>query len=216
MEIDAITSDLDHTDTYRRLKAVAALKEYDAETAIPLLVKQRHDTQYLVRSFVAMGLGKHQTDESFTTLLAMLETDPDANVKAEAANSLSLFGDASISHLVQAFHQNENWLIRHSILAALLDLQRSAEILEVCIEALSGQDLTTQETAVEALGSLADSEQGEAALPHLLRLTGSEHWSIRMRVAQALRRFKQPLAREALIQLIQDNDPRVVAAALME
>lgn len=214
MEIHEIETALEQSDSQYRLKAIAALKDYDSEVAVPILISKLHDSEFLVRSFVAMALGRQQTAESFAALLEMLKFDRDTNVRAEAANSLSLFGNISISHLVSAFNRDNNWLVRRSILAALVDMDCPKPILDVCLQALTDEDLTVQGTAVDALGILAGSSQHDAALSQLLKLTSSESWRMRVRVAHALKRFEEPQAREALIQLRQDQDHQVVAAAL--
>lgn len=214
MEIHEIETALTQSDSQYRLKAIAALKDYDSDIAVPILTSKLHDSEFLVRSFVAMALGRQQTAESFAALLEMLKFDRDTNVRAEAANSLSLFGSVAISHLVSAFSRDNNWLVRRSIMAALVDMDCPKPILDVCLQALTDEDLTVRGTAIDALGILAGSSQHAIALSQLLELTSSESWRMRTRVAHALKRFDEPQARDALIQLRQDPDHRVVAAAL--
>lgn len=59
-----------------------------------------------------MGWGNHFTEESFTVLKQIIETERDSNVLAEAANSLFEFGDRFIPLLQQLFINSENWLAR--------------------------------------------------------------------------------------------------------
>jgi HEAT repeat protein len=216
MNLDEIKASIDSSDSQARLKAITALKDYDAETAIPLLLSRVNDPEFLVRSFVAMGLGRKQSAESFAALLEILKRDRDTNVRAEAANSLSLYGKVSTSHLVLAFYQNENWLVRRSILAAMIDLESPDELLDVCTQALKDEDLTVQEAGAETLGVLANSSQSQAALTLLVELAQSDSWRMRARVAYTLKRFSEPKASEVLTQLRQDSHHRVVAAALEE
>lgn len=214
MELHQIEIGLESSDSEKRLKAIAALRQYDSSVAVPLLTSKLHDPVFLVRSFVAMGLGKQQTAESFAALLELMKFDTNPNVRAEAANSLSLFEDVAISHLVQFFHQDDHWLVRRSILGALIELQCPEALFDVCVCALSGEDLTVQEAAIDGFGSLADSVKHTEALEQLLALKNSQQSSIRMRVALALKRFKDAQAKTALSALMQDEDHRVVAAAL--
>ena len=214
MELDQIETNLQNPDFKYRLDAIAALKNYPPEVAIPLLTKHIQDAEFLVRSFVARGLGNHQTSESFAALLQIMKFDNTPNVRAEAANSLSLFGKISASHLVQAFFMDDHWLLRRSILAALVELECAEELLEVCIQGIQGEDATVQEAAVEMLGSLAGSRQHQAALSQLLNLKNSESDGIRVQVAYALKHFHDPDAKQALAQLRQDADHRVVGAAM--
>ena len=216
MELSDIKVALEHPDFQYRLKAIAALKAYSAEVAVPLLLQTANDPEFLVRTFVARGLGQQPTAESFAALLELMKLDNTPSVRAEAANSLSLFGRVAASHLVQAFIQDDHWLLRRSILAALADLRCLPELYEVCVQALAGDDATVQETAIAALGLLADSPQQDVALAQLLALSQSTAQNIRQHVAYALKHFADSQARAALMQLRQDADYRVVGAALEE
>lgn len=214
MDLSQIETNLSSEDFQDRLKAVSALKEYDADVAIPLLLKLKKDPQFLVRSFVAMGLGKKKTAESFATLLEMVRFDRDTNVRAEAANSLSLFGEVSIPHLQQAFHQDDNWLVRLSILGALMELNCPNEIFDVCLSGIAGDDEGVSQNCINCFGQLVGTSKEEDALQQLLTMINDPSWRIRMQVAKALINFTQPEAQQALNQLRQDCDHRVVGAVL--
>lgn len=214
MEIHQIEACLNSQDSQRRLKAISELKNYDSSVAVPLLTSKLQDPVFLVRSCVAMGLGKQQTADSFAALLMLMKFDRDPNVRAEAANSLSLFGKVAVSHLVQIFHQDDHWLVRRSILAALMEFQCPEELFDVCVCALAGEDITVQAAAIDGLGTLAGSTKHADALQQLLTLTTAESWRIRVRVAYALKRFKDSQTQAALSTFMQDEDHRVVAAAL--
>src|SRR5689334_16104368 len=103
MDLNQIETELQNPDFQYRLKAVSALKEYSPEVAVPILVQRIYDPEFLVRSFVARELGRHKNSDSFAALLQIMKLDNTPNVRAEASNSLSLFGRVSVSHLVQAF-----------------------------------------------------------------------------------------------------------------
>jgi HEAT repeat protein len=212
MDLQELRSALTNPDFQYRLKAIATLKDFEAEIAVPILIQTLNDPEFLVRSFVAMGLGKHQTADSFAALLQLMRLDNTPSVRAEAANSLSLFGQVSISHLVTAFEKDTHWLIRRSILAALADLDSPQDLLEVCTVALKDEDFTLREATVDFLAGLAQSEQQEAALLLLLPLMQDEEWRVRVRLVYALNRFDDVRAKQALATLRQDAEPRVVAA----
>lgn len=214
MDIEEIKSCLNNPDFQYRLKGVAALKDHKPEIAVPLLKSKVDDPEFLVRSFVSRAFGKQQTAESFAALLQMMKFDNTPNVRAEAANSLSLFGRCAASHLVLTFFQDDHWLVRRSILAVLIDMECESELFEVCIEALASDDMATQEAAVDALGTLVGTTQEQAALSQLLGLVSSQSERIRQHVASALKGFDDPQVREVLSQLRQDSNSRVVAAAL--
>lgn len=215
MELHQIQTALNSSNSQDRLKAVTALKDHSSQDAVPLLMSKINDPDFLVRSFVAMGLGRKQSPDSFPALLELLKRDPDPNVRSEAANSLSYAGQVAISHLVIAFHQDDHWLLRRSIIAALADLGHPEALLEVCLCGLDGDDLTVTEASIEGLACLANTHQQEAALQTLLPLSASPQWRIRRKVAWALQTFENSeAAQEALQTLSQDEDHRVVAALL--
>jgi HEAT repeat protein len=214
MHLSQIEADLQNPDFQYRTKAIAALKDYPSDVAVPILTQHIQDPEFLVRTFVARELGKQKTSESFASLLQIMRFDNTPNVRAEAANSLSLFGRVSASHLVQTFFRDDHWLVRRSILAALVEMECPEEVLEVCGLGLEGDDAAVQEASVDGLGALAASRQFKAALAKLLDLKNSEAEYIRVRVAYALKHFNATEAKAALAQLRQDSDHRVVGAAM--
>ncbi|MGL5083591.1 MAG: HEAT repeat domain-containing protein [Microcoleaceae cyanobacterium] len=214
MEIPQIELYLNSDDAQERLKALVELRNYDSAVAVPMLVSRLHDPEFLVRSFVAMGLGHKQSPESFDALVTLLTADSDHNVRAEAANSLSKYGEVSIQHLVQAFQQDESWLVRRSILAPLIDMPYPEALYDICLEGLAGNDQVVREEVVDGLGALAGSERQTDALDQLLALVSTEGWRIRARVAKVLGKFDDPRAQAALNYLRKDEDHRVVGAAL--
>ena len=214
MDIPDIEALLKSEDPQLRLRGLVALKEYDAEAAVPLLIAQRQDDAFLVRSFVAMGLGRKRNEAAYTALLEMLPVESDQNVKAEIANSLGLYGERSVDCLVTLFHQNENWLVRRSILAIMPEMSCPHQLMEIALVALKDTDETIAQAGISTLGMLADTAQGEAALAALLPVLDWENWRSRMYLAYALKSFKAQSAKDALIKLRQDKHHKVVAAAL--
>jgi HEAT repeats len=94
------------------------------------------------------------------------------------------------------------------------DLGCHAELFEVCMQALAGEDEPVRETAVDALGALAGSAQHAAGLEQILALQKDESPHMRVRVAYALKHFDDSAAKDALTQLRQDADHRVVGATM--
>ncbi|OKH26211.1 phycocyanobilin lyase [Hydrococcus rivularis NIES-593] len=214
MEINQIEACLKSSDSQDRLKAIVELRRYDSKIAVPLLLTRIRDQEFIVRSFVAMGLGRKQSAEAFAALLELMQFDRDPNVRSEAANSLSFYGEIAMPHLVTTFYRDDHWLVRRSILAAMVELNSPEELFEVCACGLEGEDLTVQEASVNALGLLAGTIREDAALEKLLALVKADWWRMRAGVAKALAKFDDPRAKEALLQLKEDADHRVVGAVL--
>ncbi|WP_055077720.1 HEAT repeat domain-containing protein [Pseudanabaena sp. 'Roaring Creek'] len=214
MDLSQIKLDLQNPDFQYRIKAIAALKDFTAEVAIPLLIQHIKDPEFLVRTFVARELGRQKTSESFAALLQIMRYDNTPNVRAEAANSISLFDRISAAHLVQVFHQDDHWLVRRSILSALVEMQCYPEVLEICCLGLLGEDAAVQEACIDGLGSLSSSNQAEPALSKLLEFKNAEFEYIRVRVAYALIQFESPEAKQAIVELRNDSDYRVAGAAM--
>ncbi|MBE9164521.1 MULTISPECIES: HEAT repeat domain-containing protein [Microcoleaceae] len=214
MEISEIEAALESSDSKDRLRAITALRKCDAAVALPVLLTKVDDPEFMVRSFVAMGLRQSKTAESFAALLKMMQFDRDPNVRAEAANSVSMFGTEAIPHLVEAFRRDDNWLVRRSIMAPMYEMQCPDAILEICTIGLAGEDIPVQDVAMDGLGILANTEKAEEALQQLLPLVSAEYWETRMRVARVLRKFDNPQARAAVSYLAKDPDLRVVGATL--
>ena len=214
MELHQIETYLDNPNPQNRMKAITELRHYEPDVVVPLLKRRMYDREFLIRSFVAMGLGNKQTEEAFELLLDLIEHDSDYNVRAEAANSLSKYGERAIPHLVKLFHKDSHWLERQSIFAAL-ELTKHPEILlELSIAGLEGDDRVVKLTALANLGQLAKTPQGSSALELLLRCADSSEGLLRAQVARVLRHFDDPRAQAALMKLRQDSDYRVVRATL--
>jgi HEAT repeat protein len=214
MDLQQIETDLQNPDFQYRTKAVSALRNYPVEVAVPILCRHLKDPEFLVRSFIARELGHQKDADSFAALLQLLQFDNTPNVQAEAANSISLFGQLATPHLVKSFLTNEHWLLRRSILAVLVDMDCPAELYEVCLAGLAGEDLTVMADAIGGLASLAGSDYRSSALPAILGLQDHEKSYIRIRVAYALKQFDEPEAKAALAKLRQDSNHQVVGAAM--
>lgn len=214
MELDELKTYLNSDDSQQRLKAITELRKYDSDVAIPLLLTKLDDREFLVRSFVAMGLGRKQSPDSFAALLNLMKYDKDGNVRAEASNSLSLYGEVAVKDLVETFKNDDNWLVRRSILAALVEMNYPSEVFEICVCGVKGADLTVQESCVDSLPLLVNTPKQEEALQLLLSLVDDDWWRLRMKVARALGKFKDPRSTEALNKLRLDEDHRVTGAVL--
>ncbi len=214
MELDLIETYLDSPNPQNRMKAITELRHYEPGLVVPLLKRRMHDREFVIRSFVAIGLGYKQTEEAFDLLLDLIEHDKDYNVRAEAANSLAKYGERAIPHLVKLFQQDSHWLVRQSIFAAVELTQYPEILLELSSLGLEGDDPVVKQTAIASLGQLTKTAHASSALELLLSAANSEEGAIRVQVAKALKNFDDSKAQAALLKLRQDADYRVVGATL--
>jgi HEAT repeat protein len=214
MELHQIETYLDSPNPQNRMKAITELRHYEPYLVVPLLKRRMYDQEFVIRSFVAIGLGYKRTDEAFELLLDLIEHDRDYNVRAEAANSLGKYGEQAIPHLVKLFQQDSHWLVRQSIFAALEETNYPEILLKLCIWGLEGNDPIVQQSAIANLGQLAKTPQASSALELLLSAVNSNSGAIRAQAARVLRHFDDPRAQAALMKLRQDSDYRVVGATL--
>ncbi len=173
-------------DPSRAMPALVGLREVAVEQAVPLLLLGLEQSMFMVRSLSCAGLGVKQNEDGWQALVAAMQGDEDANVRAEAANSL-------VSHSLErawpllrdVFAADQQWLVRCSILSALAEQPAidPAWLLELASMAITDADGTVRVGGAEILARLV-REQGAAE------------------------------ARVLLQQLQADPDHRVVAAAL--
>lgn len=214
MELRQIEAYLDSPNPQERMKAITELRHYTPEVVVPLLRRRMSDKEFIIRSFVAIGLGRKQTDEAFEALLDLLEYDTDSNVRAEAANSLAKYGESAIPHLLKLFERDSNWLVRQSILASVEGNEYPNELLKLCRWGINGDNLEVTLAAIANLGELSGTPQVSEALAILLSLTGAGDGEVRAQVARVLRSFDEPRAKAVLLELRRDPDYRVVGATL--
>ena len=173
-------------DPSRAMPALVGLREVPLEQAVPLLLLGLEQSMFMVRSLSCAGLGVKQNEAGWQALVAAMQGDEDANVRAEAANAL-------VSHSLERawpllrdlFAADQQWLVRCSILSALAEQPAidPAWLLELASMAITDADGTVRVGGAEILARLV-REQGAAE------------------------------ARVLLQQLQADPDHRVVAAAL--
>lgn len=214
MELQQIETYIDSPNPQDRMKAITELRHHTPSVVVPLLRRRMCDQEFIIRSFVAMGLGNKQTEAAFEALVNLIEYDTDPNVRAEAANSLAKYGERAFPHLLQLFERDSHWLVRQSILAAVSEADCPEILLQLCRWGIAGDDPVVQEVAIANLGQLRGTPQAEEALSILLSLATSEAVVIRAQVARVLGYFDQPEAKAALGELREDRDYRVVGATL--
>ncbi|MEM8722145.1 MAG: HEAT repeat domain-containing protein [Cyanobacteria bacterium P01_G01_bin.39] len=209
-----IKQKLRHQGIYQRKLALDELATTDSDLAIPVLTELLQDKDFALRKIAVMGLGNHPTEESFQMLKKTLETEPDPNVLAEAANSLFEFGDCSIEPLQQLFTNSDNWLVRQTVISILVDSNQPDVLLQVANLAIADPDQTTKETGILALHRLLETNLKQQALDLFAILSSDNYWRTRWRTAIALNGSPDPQAKKLLSKLQKDTHYRVVAASL--
>lgn len=214
-ELYKLEDDLRASALNVRIAALNTLAAQPAAVAVPILQNLSKDSSFLLRRLAVMGFGNHAPNKvAFDSLQALITDETDANVLAEAANSLYEFGDASIPLLVQMFEANDNWLLRQTVLALLQESNHPDVLLDVSLKALEDPTQTVKETAILGLRQVLMSPLQTQALTTLTELAQSNIWRDRWRAATALTGCDHPQATELLTQLQQDENHYVVAAAL--
>ncbi|MEO1145961.1 MAG: HEAT repeat domain-containing protein [Cyanobacteria bacterium J06638_22] len=214
MELEQIEALLDSPDPQSRMKAITELRHHEPTVVVPLLIQLTNDREVLVRSFAVMGLGYKRNGASFEALVNILAYETDYNIIAEAANSLSKFGDQSLTHLVAIFEQYPHWLVRQSILAIVSELECPEVALHFCSLGMDDADIIVKQAAIANIISLKNTPRAPEALDILLQAANDANAETRAVVVGALRHFDDWQAKAALAELRCDSDYRVVAAVL--
>ena len=189
-DLAALREAIGSGDPMRAMPALTQLRFCTDQEAVPLLVLGSEQEAFMVRSLSCSGLGYKRTEQGWTVLERLLRSDGDANVRAEAANSLASYGvERAWPLLKAAFVSDDAWLVRCSILSALaeqpaIDL---AWLLELATAAIADADGTVRVSGAEILGRIVREGTDQSI--------GDQ-------------------ARKLLLPLQQDGDHRVVAAAL--
>ena len=214
MELTQIKEYLDSPNPQNRMKAIVELRHHEPSVVVPLLKQKMYDKEFVVRSFVAMGLGYKRNEEAFQSLLDIIEYEKDPNVRAEAANSLSKYGEQSTPYLMELFRIDSNWLVRQSIFAVMNELESPEILFQLSQWGLQGDDLVVKFIAIDCFARLKGTKYEEEAIAILCELANSEIAQIRIKVAKALGVYDDPRAKVVLAELRNDENHRVVAAAL--
>jgi HEAT repeats len=214
MQLDEVKTLLDSENPQKRMSAITALRQYEDTIAVPLLASQLNDPEFIIRSFATIGLGHKRTPEGFEVLVDVLQNDRDANVRSEAANSISKYGKQALPYLMKAAEVDDHWLLQLSVLSVVSEFDCPDDLYTLCTRALEHIDPVMQCLGLEHLGYLQGSQRHEDALETLLIWAESENWLLRKQVALTLPQFKGMFSENALWRLRQDKDYRVVAATL--
>ncbi|MBE9203225.1 HEAT repeat domain-containing protein [Synechocystis salina LEGE 06099] len=209
LTLEQIASQLDSPNSGDRLIALASLRPYSSEEAVPLIKKVLDDDTLQVRSMAVFALGIKQTEECYPILVKLLETDEDYGIRADAAGALGYLEDERAFHpLCRAFYEDTEWLVRFSAAVALGNL-KDLRAQTVLLEALKSAEAVVQQAAIAALGEIGAVEAVDA----ILAFASHEDWLIRQRLAEALGNLPCDQSRSALTFMVRDEHPQVSQAA---
>ena len=189
-DLDALRMAIGSGDPTLAMPALTKLRFCTDEEAVPLLVLGSEQEAFLVRSLSCSGLGYKRTEQGWSVLQTLLRNDGDANVRAEAANSLASYGvERAWPLLKAAFLADDAWLVRCSILSALAEQPQIdlGWLLELASAAITDADGTVRVSGAEILGRIVRDGRDQP-------------------IGEQARALLRPLQ--------QDGDHRVVAAAL--
>ena len=134
--------------------------------------------------------------------------DPDASVRAAAAEALAGSGDAAP---LLAATGDEAAVVREAIAFALGEVGDIVAVEWLMDASANDDNEATREAAVAALGAI----EAGSALPLLIELAASAPPKVRRRAVVALSAFDDPSAEEAITRAALDRNPMVREVAEM-
>ena len=213
-DLERIRGQLKEGSLNDRRLALNELANCDSEVAVTFLRSFLESPDFSLRKFVAMGLGNHLTDSSFSLLELMSKEEKDPNVLSEVGNSLYEFGDRALPILQDMFEAHDNWLLRQTILSLVAESKDEQRIWDVALLALEDKHQTVKETGIFALGLLLRGDFNAKAWAELQRLAEHPFWRTRWRVAIALQHGSLEQVQPLLLKMKGDEHFRVVSAAM--
>lgn len=203
---------LNSEDFGDRIKGINQLLQLEAETAFNLIIPLINDKNVRVRYAVVSKLdtlGNVNRQKSLELLRDRLLNDPEADVKAAAADAIGgLKLTEAFPDLEKLYQETSDWLIQFSILACLGEFgdPRGLAILQ---KALQSENNLLQLAAIGSLGELGNQD----AINLLMPFVDNQDWQIRHRLAQAFGRLGGNEAEEILVKLAEDENEVVAEEA---
>ncbi|WP_424101761.1 phycobilisome degradation protein NblB [Moorena producens] len=203
---------LNSQDFGQRISGLNQLRQLEPSVAFELIQPLVKDNNVRIRYGAVSQLdtlGDQDLTVSLTLLRDRLLNDPEPDVQAAAADSLSALKlTEAYDDLEQTYNQTTEWIIKFSIIAALGELgePRSFQLLE---DALKSDTSLIQTAAISSLGELGDPR----AVPLLIPFATNSDWQIRYRLVQALVNLGGEEARAVLETLANDSVEQVASLA---
>ncbi|NEN94111.1 MAG: HEAT repeat domain-containing protein [Moorea sp. SIO1F2] len=203
---------LNSSDFGHRIRGLNQLRQLEPSVGFELIQPLVKDNNVRIRYGAVSQLdtlGDQDLTVSLTLLRDRLLNDPEPDVQAAAADSLSALKlTEAYDDLEQTYHQTTEWIVKFSIIAALGELgePRSFQILE---DALKSDTSLIQTAAISSLGELGDPR----AVPLLIPFATNSDWQIRYRLVQALVNLGGEEAKAVLETLANDSVEQVASVA---
>ena len=182
MNFDDLRESIASDNPGRARPALASLVNATPEQAEPLFLLGLQQSDMLLRQLSCSGLGHKPTPAGWEPLVQTLRHDPEVAVRAEAANALVSHGlDRAWPLLLEAFQNDNDWLLRCSVLSAVAEHPEMTpeQLLTLARLAVADSDGTVRVGGTELLGRVVreaerDPEQAELARAELRRLQGDD------------------------------------------
>lgn len=162
------------------------------------------DEPALRRLAVAACVRLLDVEDVRNRITEMLRADPNATVRAEAAEVLGSSAAPPLDVLLEATEDADS-RVAEAAVTALSEIGRPAAVPRLIELAEAHEDRLVNEAAVAALGAIGDVR----ALPVLLDLVASGAPQVRRRAVVALTVFDDPSVEIALRQAAKDRNPMV-------
>lgn len=154
--LDIVTSKLEDTNKYVRLRAVKALGVIGDTKAVKLLIKALKDEYEGVRTLAARGLGNIGDPRAVELLIEALK-DKSEHVRADATVSLGRIRDVkAVEPLIEVLKDDNEYM--HDKAAWALGNVGDPKAVEPLIEALKDTNTNVRWRATGALGRIGDSK----------------------------------------------------------
>jgi HEAT repeat protein len=167
-----------------------------------------NDTDPAIRRLAVAALAGRMDDATGPLVTRRLATDEDPAVRAEAAEALGAWPEASDALMAA---RDDDPRVVEAVVTALAHLRHEPALPWLLEQATDAADALVREAAVAALGELAD----ERAVPLLIELSRSGPPQVRRRAVVALTVFDGEDVESAIRRAATDRNPMVREAAEM-
>ncbi len=168
------------------------------------------NTDPAVRRLAVSACSGRLTGAVSAAVARLLTTDPNARVRAEAAEVLAETGPEALDPLLAAA-KDDAGVVREAVATGLGELADTAALPWLMDAAATDAEKLVREAAVAALGAIGD----ERAVPLLLELVATGPPQVRRRCVVALSVFDGPAIEAAVRTARDDRNPMVREAAEM-